>query len=119
MAAEKKNVKPIDFESNTFKQMKDDMMSELNVLLREMERHGSEDGVMTVKIVVHTEEKQLDDGKPHVVPSFKHKIKTGFNVQHEKEGELAGDYVLKRNDKNLYQLELLTEQLDMMEEEVE
>ena len=35
MAAEKKKVKPIDFESNTFKQMKDDMMSELNVLLRE------------------------------------------------------------------------------------
>ena len=112
-------VKPIDFDSETFKQMKNDMTGELNQLLRQMERHGSEDGVMTVKIIVKTEEKELDDGNKHTVPSFEHKIKTGFTVSQTKEGKLAGDYVLKKNANNTYQLELLTEQLDMLEEEVE
>lgn len=109
-------IKPVDFESDTFKEMKNDMMGELNQLLRQMERHGSEDGVMTVKIVVTTEEKELDDGLKHTVPTFAHRIKTGFTVSQTKEGKLAVDYVLKRNPQGMYQLELLTEQLDMLEE---
>lgn len=119
MANTKVKAKPIDFDSETFTQMKTDMTGELNQLLRQMERHGSDDGVMTVKVIVSTEEKKMDDGLKHTVPTFEHKIKTGFTVSQTKEGKLAGDYILKKNDNNTYQLELLSEQLDLLEEEVE
>lgn len=114
--SKKSTIKPVDFGRDTFKALKQDMTGELNTMLRQMERHGSDAGVMTVKITVTTEEKELDDGLKHTVPTFGHKIKTGFTITQTKEGKLAGDYVLKRNENQMYQLELLTEQLDMLEE---
>ena len=119
MAAEKRKIKPINFTSDTFKGMLSDMSKQMNELLRNMEKHGSNDGVMTVKIPVHTEDKELDDGKEHTVPTFKHKIKTTFPITSESEGAMEGDYVLNRGQDGQYKLELLTEQLDMLEEAVE
>lgn len=112
-------IKPINFTSDTFKAVLADMTKQMNGLLRNMERHDSEVGVMNVKIQVLLEDKELDDGKKHTVPTFKHKIKTTFPISSESEGKLEGDYVLNKAKDGEYQLELLTEQLDMLEEQVE
>lgn len=112
-------IKPINFTSDTFSTMLHHMTGEMNALLRNMEKHDSHDGVFTLKITVNTEDKELDDGKEHTVPTFKHKIKTTFPITSEREGVFEGDYVLNQNKDGQYQLELLTEQLDMLEEQVE
>lgn len=117
MAEKKKSkIKPIDFRSDTFDYILNDMTVNFNKLLKDMEHHGSDDGSFTVKLSVHLEDKELDDGAPHTVPDIKHKIKSGFQVVNEVEGSLDGDYVLKEGEK-CYQLELLTEQLNMLEED--
>lgn len=112
----KGKVKPIDFESETFGYMLRDMSESMNTLLRKMESMGSDDGKFTLTINIHLEDKELDDGDEHTVPEFKHKIKSGFNVTDETDGQLDGDYVLGKDEDGNYQLELLTEQLDMLEE---
>ena len=113
-------VKLIDFRSaETFGYLLDDMTANFNKLLRDMESHGSDDGSFTVKITVHLEDKELDDGADHTVPEMKHKIKSGFQVTNEAEGEMEGDYVLEKGADGTYQLGLLTEQLDMLEEEID
>jgi len=118
--ADKKNkskVKPIDFRSDTFGYLLDDMTTNFNKLLKDMERHGSDEGSFTVKINVALEDKELDDGKQHTVPDIKHKIKSGFQVTNEVDGSLDGDYVLQEGENGTYQLSLLTEQLDMLGED--
>ena len=89
------------------------------VLLKNMEDMGSDSGTLTMTITVTLEDKELDDGDEHTVPEFKHKIKSGFQVQHDCEGEMEGDYVLEKGKDGNYQLSLLTEQLDMLEEDEE
>lgn len=112
-------IKPIDFNAETFNYIKEDLNKELNLLLKNMEDMGSDAGKLTMTITVTLEDKELDDGDEHTVPEFKHKIKSGFQVQHDCEGEMEGDYVLEKGKDGNYQLNLLTEQLDMMEEDEE
>ena len=110
-------VKPIDFRSDTFGSLLDDMTVNFNKLLKDMESHGSDAGTFNVKITVALNDKKLDDGKEHTIPDIKHKIKSGFQVTNEDEGEMTGDYVLEEGENGVYQLSLLTEQLDMLEED--
>lgn len=112
-------IKPIDFNAETFNYIKEDLNKELNLLLKNMEDMGSDAGKLTMTITVTLEDKELDDGDEHTVPEFKHKIKSGFQVQHDCEGEMEGDYVLEKGKDGNYQLSLLTEQLDMLEEDEE
>ena len=112
-------IKPIDFNAETFNYIKEDLNKELNLLLKNMEDMGSDAGKLTMTITVTLEDKALDDGDEHTVPEFKHKIKSGFQVQHDCEGEMEGDYVLEKGKDGNYQLSLLTEQLDMLEEDEE
>lgn len=112
-------IKPIDFNAETFNYIKEDLNKELNLLLKNMEDMGSDAGKLTMTITVTLEDKELDDGDEHTVPEFKHKIKSGFQVQHDCEGEMEGDYVLEKGKDGNYQLSLLTEQLDMLEEDAE
>ena len=112
-------IKPIDFNAETFNYIKEDLNKELNLLLKNMEDMGSDCGKLTMTITVQLEDKELDDGDEHTVPEFKHKIKSGFQVQHDCEGEMEGDYVLEKGKDGNYQLSLLTEQLDMLEEDEE
>ncbi len=112
-------IKPIDFNAETFNYIKEDLNKELNLLLKNMEDMGSDSGTLTMTITVTLEDKELDDGDEHTVPEFKHKIKSGFKVQHDCEGEMEGDYVLEKGKDGNYQLSLLTEQLDMLEEDEE
>ena len=110
-------VKPIDFRSDTFGYLLDDMTESFNKLLRDMEAHGSDDGVFNIKIPVHLEDRKLEDGVEHTVPQIKHKIKSGFQVVNEAEGEMDGEYVLEKNEDGNYQLSLFSEQLDMLEDD--
>jgi len=110
-------VKPIDFRSDTFGTLLDDMTENFNKLLKDMESHGSDDGSFTVKLTVHLEDKKLDDGADHTVPEIKHKIKSGFQVVNETDGAMEGDYILEEGANGVYQLSLLTEQLDMLEDD--
>ncbi len=110
-------IKPIDFNAETFNYIKEDLTRELNLLLKNMEEMGSDSGKLSMAITVELEDKELDDGDEHTVPTFKHKIKSGFQVQHDCDGALEGDYVLEKGKDGNYQLSLLTEQLDMLEEE--
>ena len=112
-------IKPIDFNAETFNYIKEDLNKELNLLLKNMEDMGSDAGKLTMTITVTLEDKELDDGDEHTVPEFKHKIKSGFQVQHDCEGEMGVDYVLEKGKDGNYQLSLLTEQLDMLEEDEE
>lgn len=112
-------IKPIDFNAETFNYIKEDLNKELNLLLKNMEDMGSDCGKLTMTINVVLQDKELDDGDEHTVPEFKHKIKSGFQVQHDCEGEMEGDYVLEKGKDGNYQLSLLTEQLDMLEEDEE
>lgn len=112
-------VKPIDFKAETFDSILMDLTTEMNTLLRNMEDMGSDEGKLTLTITVHLEDKELDDGDEHTVPEIKHKVKSGFQVQHESEGALEGDYVLEKGKDGNYQLSLLTEQLNMLEEDEE
>lgn len=117
MGKNKGKVKLIDFRSDTFGTMLDNMTENFNALLKNMERHGSDEGSFTLKMGVKLEDKELDDGKQHTVPDIDWKMKSGFNVTNEVDGELDGDYVLSEGENGTYQLSLLTEQLDMLEEE--
>ena len=110
-------IKLIDFNAETFDYIKEDLNKELNLLLKNMEDMGSDCGKLTMSITVELSDKELDDGDEHTVPTFKHKIKSGFQVQHDCEGALEGDYVLEKGKDGIYQLSLLTEQLEMLEED--
>lgn len=110
-------VMPIDFESETFGYILEDMTSDMNTLLRNMDDMGASDGKFTLTINVHLEEKECEDGEERIMPVIKHKIKSGFQVQHESDGQLDGEYCLDKNEDGNFQLTLLHEQMSIFDED--
>lgn len=109
---------PIDFQSDTFAYILEDMTADMNTLLRNMDSMGSSDGKFSLTINVHLEASE-HEGEDCTVPEFKHKIKVGFNVSHQTDGRMDGEYALKKNDDGTYRLELLCEQTSMFDNDDE
>lgn len=111
-------VMPIDFQSDTFAYILEDMTEQMNTLLRDMDDMGSSDGKFTLTISVHLEKKDWE-GETCVMPEIKHKIKSGFNVSHQTDGQMDGEYALKKNEDGDYELELLAGQMSIYDEDEE
>ena len=111
-------VMPVDFQGEAFRYILEDMTADMNTLLRDMDDMGSSDGKFTLTISVHLEKKDWE-GEPCVMPEIKHKIKSGFNVSHQTDGQMDGEYALKKNEDGDYELELLAGQMSIYDEDDE
>lgn len=109
---------PIDFQSDTFAYILEDMTADMNTLLRNMDSMGSSDGKFALTINVHLENSE-HEGEDCTVPEFKHKIKVGFNVSHQTDGQMDGEYALKKNPDGNFSLVLIGEQMSMYDEDEE
>lgn len=112
------NVKPITMESDTFSQMKLDMTTTLNRLLRNMQEYGSDKATLTLKLTVTLEDQELDNGEQGTVPKFEHKVSSTVQIKDETEGELGGQYVLEDDGNGGHVLKPLSQQMEMFEEQV-
>lgn len=111
-------VMPVDFQGEAFRYILGDMTTDMNTLLRDMDDMGSSDGKFTLTISVHLEKKDWE-GETCVMPEIKHKIKSGFNVSHQTDGQMDGEYALKKNEDGDYELELLAGQMSIYDEDEE
>ncbi len=112
-------IKPINLESDTFAQMKQDMTKYINLLLRLMQRYGEEKAALTLKLTVSLTEQELDNGEKGMVPTFEHKVTTAVQRKDETKGKLPGEYVLDPDGNGGYNLKPLSAQMDMFEQKVE
>ena len=112
-------IKPVNLESDTFAQMKQDLTMSINLLLRLMQRYGEDKAGLTLKLSVSLTEQELDNGDKGVVPTFEHKVTTAVQRKDETKGKLPGEYVLDPDGKGGYNLKPLSSQIDMFEEEIE
>lgn len=112
-------IKPINLESDTFAQMKQDMTQYLNLLLRLMQRYGEEKATLTLKMTVTLEEQELDDGCKGLIPTFEHRVTTSVQRKDETKGKLPGEYVLDADGKGGFNLRPMSDQLDMFEDQEE
>lgn len=112
-------IKPINLESDTFSQMKQDMTKYLNLLLRLMQRYGEDKATLTLKLTVTLEEQELDNGDKGTVPTFEHKVTTAVQRKDETKGKLPGEYVLDPDGNGGFNLKPLSSQMDMFEQAVE
>ena len=107
-------VKKLDFDSDTFEQMKQDMNFVLQRLLGNMIEKGSYEGSMTVKIDVNMTSEYIPNFDPDIEgetrecrkPAFKHKVTSAVKISEEKSGNFdtememmmddeTGNYILK------------------------
>lgn len=112
-------IKPINLESDTFSQMKQDVTRYLNHLLRLMQRYGEDKASLTLKLTVTLQEQELDDGNKGTVPTFEHKVTTAVQRKDETKGKLPGEYILDPDGNGGYNLKPLSGQMDMFEEPVD
>lgn len=111
-------IKPVNLESDTFAQMKQDMTAQINRLLRQMQKYNAEKAAVTVKLTVSLEEEELDDGVKGVIPLFEHKVTSTVQIKNQAEGKLGSEYVLTERPDGTYELRPISGQLDMFEEPV-
>ena len=111
-------IKPVNLESDTFAQMKEDMTASINRLLRLMQRYDADKAALTLKLTVSFDEQELDNGERCTVPTFEHKVATTVQRKDETDGKLPGEYFLEANGNGGFNLKPLSEQLDMFEEPV-
>lgn len=109
------NVKPITMDSNTFEKLKNDMTVSLNRLLTKMQAHHSEEAEMNVKLTVKLNSSAMVDGKPCVVPVFKHKVVSTVQMKEEEKGSLDGRFFLDTDGNGGHVLKLISSQTDMFE----
>jgi len=95
-------IKRLDFNSNTFDQIKTDMNFVLQRLLGNMVEKGSTEGGMTVKIDVDFVEEWIPNHDPEIEgesrkvdkPKFKHKISSQVKISDEKSGNMNSEMEL-------------------------
>jgi len=112
-------LRPVDFKSKTFHSILKDMTTNMNALLRDMENMGASDGKLTLAITVHLEQKENEEDVAYTSPTFCHKIKSGFNVQHQDVGIMEGEYALRKAKNGKYDLEVISDQMSIFEDEEE
>ncbi len=103
-----KNVKPVNMNSDTFKDLKGDMTETMNKLIRNMIEFHSDKAAMTVKVTI-----QMDSTAGVVFPKFKHKVSCTVQQKDEKNGEMFGVYTLEKNEDGTFFLK--QEQTDLFE----
>ena len=106
----------IDMQSDTFKDLKNDMGIGINALLRNMQEYGADEATMTVKLTILLNDNAIEKNgcsKSVTIPTFKHKVSYTVQAKNEIEGKLYGDFALQSNGHGLYQLVPMSEQLRM------
>ena len=111
-------IKPVNLESDTFAQMKQDMTTSINRLLRLMQRYDAGKASLTLKLTISLDEQELDGGEKGIVPTFEHKVTTTVQRKDETDGKLPGEYVLDPDGNGGFNLKPLSGQMDMFEETV-
>ena len=99
-------VKELNFDSDTFENIKRDMNFVLQRLLGNMQEKGSTDGTMTVKIDVSLVREWVPNYNPEIEaetrmvskPKFKHKVTSQVQIKDEKSGNLDTEMELFMNE---------------------
>lgn len=99
-------VKELNFDSDTFENIKRDMNFVLQRLLGNMQEKGSTDGTMTVKIDVSLVWEWVPNYNPEIEektrmvskPKFKHKVTSQVQIKDEKSGNLDTEMELFLNE---------------------
>lgn len=103
----------LDFDSDTFEQMKQDMNFVLQRLLGNMVEKDATEGSMTIKIDVSMESENIPNFDPNIEgdtrncrkPQFKHKVSSVVKINDEKTGELNNEMELFYNEETgIYEL---------------
>lgn len=103
-------IKRLDFDSDTFEQMKTDMNFVLQRLLGNMQEKGSTEGTMTVKINVSIVQEWVQNYDPDVPgetrmlskPKFKHKVTSAVQITDEKSGNMDTEMELDTDENGVY-----------------
>lgn len=91
--------KKLDFDSDTFEDMKRDMTFVLQRLIGNMEEKGSNEGTMTLKIDITMIKEFIPNYDPDIKgetrevskPQFKHKVTSAVKISDEKSGSLNNE----------------------------
>lgn len=91
--------KKLDFDSDTFEEMKNDMNFVLQRLIGNMQEKGTTEGSMTLKIDVTMEKEFIPNFNPDIKgetrevskPQFKHKVTSAVKIHNEKSGSLNNE----------------------------
>lgn len=105
-------VKRLDFDSDTFEQMKVDMNFVLQRLLGNMLEKGTNEGSMTIKIDVTMLKEFIPNYDPEIKgesrevskPQFKHKVTSAVKINDEKSGKYDTEMELVMNEDGIYEL---------------
>lgn len=105
-------VKRLDFDSDTFEQMKVDMNFVLQRLLGNMLEKGTNEGSMTIKIDVTMIKEFIPNYDPEIEgesrevskPQFKHKVTSAVKINDEKSGKYDTEMELVMNKDGVYEL---------------
>ena len=105
-------VKRLDFDSDTFEQMKVDMNFVLQRLLGNMLEKGTNEGSMTIKIDVTMIKEFIPNYDPEIEgesrevskPQFKHKVTSAVKINDEKSGKYDTEMELVLNENGVYEL---------------
>lgn len=94
--------KRLDFDSDTFEEMKKDMNFVLQRLIGNMQEKGTNEGSMTLKIDVTMVEESIPNYDPEIKgetrkvykPQFKHKVTSAVKINDEKSGTFNNEMEL-------------------------
>lgn len=103
-------IKRLDFDSETFEQMKTDMNFILQRMLGSMVEKGSTEGSMTVKIDLTMVQEWIPNTDPDVEgetrmirkPQFKHKCTSSIKISDEKSGTFNNEMELDMDENGCY-----------------
>ena len=95
-------IKELNFDSDTFENMKRDMNFVLQRLLGNMQDYGTDEGSMTLKIEVTMKRETIPNFDPDISgtvreiskPAFKHKVTSAVKINDEKSGNLEEEMEL-------------------------
>ena len=95
-------IKELNFDSDTFENMKRDMNFVLQRLLGHMQEYGTDEGGMTLKIEVTMKRETIPNFDPDISepvreiskPAFKHKVTSAVKINDEKSGNLEEEMEL-------------------------
>ena len=98
--------KRLDFDSDTFEEMKKDMNFVLQRLIGNMQEKGTNEGSMTLKIDVTMVKEYIPNYDPDIKgesrevskPQFKHKVTSAVKINDEKSGSFNNEMELVMDD---------------------
>lgn len=101
-------VKHLNFESDTFSDMKRDMNFVLQRLLGNMQEKGATEGSMTLKVDISLTNEYIPNYDPEVEgesrkiskPKFKHKVTSAVQIKDEKSGNLDTEMELTSDEES-------------------